>query len=153
MCGMCVMCDGMSYEDALQDLIDRKEKWGWALQGVEARPPWTYTIGLLERFDHPELVMTGVPITVAFNVLNVLGTRIAVGERFEPGTEDIVVGETALRFVAVHGVHLAAGLVGMWQNAYSTDPGMLERLAVVQALVLPVGRQPRLDRAFTTLPI
>ena len=58
---MCVICDGLSQDEALFDLDFAIARHGWALQIVEPGsndPGWTYTIGLTD-FDHPELVMVG----------------------------------------------------------------------------------------------
>ena len=150
---MCVICDGTTVDQARLDLSNRKERFGWALQGVEASRPWVYTIGLLERFDHPELVMAGVPIRVAGSALNALGARIAGGERFPAGCSGVRVNEVEAVVGPVHHVHVAAGLVGRWEDHYRDHPAMLERLEVVQVLPVPTGRLPRLDRSYTTLSI
>lgn len=149
---MCVICDGKSYEEVLDDLHHQVQRFGWALQGVEAPRPWTYTIGLAERFEHPELVMVGVDISVAMNVLNTLGTMIATGEQLRPGCPGVTVGETELAFGSVHPVHVAAGLVGTWEEYYGRRPGATPTLEVVQVLPLP-GRRFPLDMAHTTLEI
>ena len=152
MVGMCMICDGWTYEEFLEDLHDRVQRFGWALQGVEARPPWTYTIGLTERFDHPELVLAGVDPVLAMPVLNGLGTMIATGEQLRPGRTGVVVTETEVGFGPVHPVHVSAGLVGMWQEYYEHRPGDPPRLEVVQVLPLPDWRL-RLDRPHTRLKI
>ena len=150
---MCAICDGTTVDEARLDLANRKQRFGWALQGVEASRPWVYTIGLVERFDHPELVMAGVPIPVAGSALNALGARIAEGERFPPGCSGVRVHEVEVVTGVVHHVHVAAGLVGQWEDHYRDDPAMLQRLEVVQVLPVPIGRLPRLDRSYTTLDI
>jgi len=111
-----------------------------------------YTVGLTERFDHPELVMAGVPIPVAGHGLNAVGARIAAGERFSAGQQGIAVAEAHVGLVAVHPVHLAAGLVGVWEDHYNRVPPR-PPLEVLQVIPHPTARQPRLDRAFTTLKI
>ncbi len=150
--GMCVICDGWTYEEALDDLHHRVERFGWALQGVEAPRPWTYTVGLAERFHHPELVMAGVDISAAMRALNALGTMIATGERLRPGRVGVTVAETEVAFGSVHPVHLSAGLVGMWEEYYGRRPGTRPPLEVVQVLPLP-GRRLPLDQPHTTLEI
>ena len=149
---MCTICDGQSYEEALHDLHHLVQHFGWALQGVEAPRPWTYTIGLTERFDHPELVMAGVDISLAMTVLNALGTMVATGEQLSPGRPAVTVGETEVTFGAVHPVHLAAGLVGTWERYYDWRPGAAPPLDVVQVLPLP-GRRLPLDQPHTSLEI
>ena len=41
---------------------------------------WTYTVGLTSRFDHPELVVTGVMPGVAAQVFEALCLRIEGGD-------------------------------------------------------------------------
>lgn len=149
---MCCICDGWTPEEAHVDLVERMERFGWALQAVEACRPWVYTVGLTERFGHPELVMAGVPISVAGHALNALGARIAEGERFRAGQKGIAVAEAQVGLVVVHPVHLAAGLVGVWEDHYHRVPPR-PALEVLQVVPHPTGGQPRLDQAFTTLDI
>lgn len=77
--GMCEMCNGASYEEVLDDLDACVRRYGWAVQGVEGRRPWAYTIGLAERFGHPELVLAGIAVPAAVTALNALGTMVATG--------------------------------------------------------------------------
>ena len=57
---------------------------GWAVQAAihdsDGRP-YSYTVGM-ERFDHPELIITGFDHTQAHLLLNDIGALIANGERF-----------------------------------------------------------------------
>ncbi|MEV7036700.1 DUF4262 domain-containing protein [Amycolatopsis sp. NPDC051061] len=73
---MCFLCDGdgSGYLARLRDgVADR----GWLVQGVEgsgAYPPWAYTIGL-SGYDLPELVVTGLPVLEAAELLNDLAAH------------------------------------------------------------------------------
>jgi hypothetical protein len=73
---MCFLCDGdrSSYLARLRDgVADR----GWLVQGVEGSgsyPPWAYTIGL-SGYDLPELVVTGLPVLEAAELLNDLAAH------------------------------------------------------------------------------
>ena len=83
MCWYCDHPDGspLEYLDQIRDLIDR---CGWAVQGVErdrVRPPWAYTVGLTAA-GHPELVVTGLPLTRAADLL--IGVRRARHARCRP---------------------------------------------------------------------
>jgi hypothetical protein len=149
---MCPICDGKSRDDVQHDLHQVEERFGWAVQWVEAPRPWVYTIGLADRYGHPELVLVGVDIALSMTVLNALGVMVATGEELRPGATDVVVGEMELTFGSVHPVHLAAGLVGTWEGYYEWRPGPAPALEVVQ--VLPVlGRRFPLDQPHTTLDI
>ena len=60
----------------------------WALQGVEAgehQRPWAYTIGLMQHFGHPELVITDGAWRESAVILNQLGECVRQGDRFVPG--------------------------------------------------------------------
>jgi hypothetical protein len=149
---MCQMCDGMSLEEVLHDLHHLVERFGWAVVTVEATRPWAYTIGLADRYGHPELVLAGVDVSLSMNVLNALGTMVATGEELRPGGPPVVVGEMEMAFGAVHPVHLAAGLVGRWEAYYEWRPAPAPTLEVVQVLPLP-GRRLPLDQPHTRLEI
>lgn len=81
--------------DWLADVMDKIHEHGWVLQGVMegsdtfhddiiTRVGWVYTIGLF-CWDHPEFIMTGVPMDCSGPILNDLGNRVRNGERFEDG--------------------------------------------------------------------
>ncbi len=63
---MCLICDGMSWEE-----VERREEmifsvYGWLLRSVEPEPEWGrlgwhYTVGLSERFGAPDLLLVGEP--------------------------------------------------------------------------------------------
>lgn len=65
-------------------------KLGWANQLVEegasdTEPPFAYTVGLTQRFDHPELIVVGLkPDSMQF-VLNQCADRVKNGTRLKAG--------------------------------------------------------------------
>ena len=65
-------------------------RFGWHLVMIPPEPPatgWVHTIGLDERFGHPELIVFGHDFTVLSPLLNTLGERIRAGSRLEAGGE------------------------------------------------------------------
>jgi hypothetical protein len=129
---MCVICDGLSQDEALFDLDFTIARHGWALQIVEpgpGDPGWTYTIGLTD-FGHPELVMVGLA-SDAGAVLNGLGERVRRGERFAVGDSTeaagarVVVGE-------VHPAQVEDGLVDSWFAHYEAPGRPPPDLGVLQ---------------------
>ena len=61
---------------------------GWAVQGVERdgiHPPWAYTVGLTPH-RRPELVVTGLGLNRATEVLNGVAAHLLHAEAPEPGT-------------------------------------------------------------------
>lgn len=148
---MCRMCDGWTLDEAQADLHDRKQRFGWALQGVEGSRPWAYSIGLLERFGHPELVMAGVPLDAAAAMINALGDRIQAGEDFLEG-DRIREGEVELEVGDVHPVHLTNGLVRQWEEHYGRHRELAPpELWVLQVMPVPVVERFRLSRPHVTL--
>jgi hypothetical protein len=136
--GMCDIGDGMTHEQSLRRMDDVVAAHGWAIQGVEGsghQPPWAYTIGLIERFGRPELVVTDCTWPVAVALLNDLGDRVAAGARLTVG--DVVRCDAGrVELATVHPGHLLHGLCASWTNYYEwrgEDLGPLEVLHVVPA--------------------
>jgi hypothetical protein len=68
--------------------FDRKvlpalEKSGWYVLGVAADPPFSYSIGLFEHFQHPEIILFGLDSTSAYHIINDAGRRIREGHKYE----------------------------------------------------------------------
>ena len=72
-----------SYE---QSIVDNVREFGWhctSVGGGEEAPPFTYSIGLWESFDHPELVVIGLDTNLAHSVLSKVARAVEVGEAFD----------------------------------------------------------------------
>src|SRR6266702_3802026 len=88
---VCWICDHpgateRDYQDHMRQLINT---FGWAVQGVERdgiHPPWAYTVGLTPH-RRPELVITGMGLTRAMQVLNGVAAHLLHAEAPEPGTQ------------------------------------------------------------------
>ena len=88
---MCWLCDHpgateLDYQDHLRRLI---ATFGWVVQGVERdgiHPPWAYTVGLTPH-RRPELVITGMGLTRATQVLNGVAAHLLHDAAPEPGTQ------------------------------------------------------------------
>ena len=69
---------------AVQDV----QEHGWhviKVMGDDAAPGWAYTVGLLHSYDHPELILFGLPPDTAHALLNIAGRAVKAGKVFEPG--------------------------------------------------------------------
>jgi hypothetical protein len=82
--------DGLSAPDA-KVLTDIREV-GWHVTGVfaqkhETGPEWAFSIGLFHSFQHPEVILLGLPFESCMNVVSVVGTQVQAGVRYEPGNE------------------------------------------------------------------
>jgi hypothetical protein len=85
---MCAMCDGATLEEFLEDLHDLIDRHGFTVSGIEPdedHPTWLYTIGLLDRVDHPELCILGVPLGFGVAVLNKWGNYVLDGNVLAAG--------------------------------------------------------------------
>jgi len=137
---MCDICDGKTYQQAFEELRHRIDAHGWSLQGVEPEEhgsAWVYTIGLIENFDNPELVITGGDIHRSAGLLNALGERIARGLRIDADTVVDLDGYL-VEFETVHASYLSHGLCASWDDCYrriGTQPGPLRVLQVVLPLL------------------
>jgi hypothetical protein len=121
---MCEMCDGRSAEDVRRALQDTIDEHGWVMQHVKASAssrPWTYTIGLVERYDHPEVIIVGGTQARAAKIIH------EVVERIEYDSELLVAGDTVpldcacchLHVGNVHAAHLTSGWFAMWHFVYA----------------------------------
>jgi hypothetical protein len=102
---VCWMCDRpgateRDYNNFLQGLINVH---GWAVQGVERdgiHPPWAYTVGLTPH-RRPELVITGMGLTRATQVLNGMAAHVLHAAAPEPGTQAALIGGPLVEVVRV----------------------------------------------------
>ncbi|MGH9282422.1 MAG: DUF4262 domain-containing protein [Acidimicrobiales bacterium] len=157
---MCPICDGKSEDEVREELAAFIDEHGWAVQGVEPGPNswgWQYTIGLVERFGHPELVVSStLSRRDELRLLTYLVGEIEQGQRFGPGDRPVV-GRAELSFVEVHPQQINNGLLIMWLDHYRAFPELLPSLTALQVVLPPeffcehTGPQPRLDRPHDAL--
>ncbi len=137
---MCEMCDGKSFQQVLDDTRDHVRRFGWAVRGVEpepTRPGWVYTVGLLDSYEHPELVVFDDDWSRGASLLNALGRAVRDGEELVPGDHIALGAGASAHIVDVHPDHLATELFAMWHNVRQvgtvTPP---EELAAHQVVLL-----------------
>ena len=113
---MCFLCDGGTIEDLERLIAAHIIEPGWHVAGVEGAgrdASWAYTIGLLERFDHPELIVTGCccgPCAMA--CVNSLAASVRDGARYAVGDRSSCLdGEVQVLFGAVPSDPVALRLV------------------------------------------
>ena len=102
---------------------------GYAMQGVLSDPTsvgWTYTIGLVESFGLPELVITNIDCTTAAGFI-----RDVVADVRSGGTLDELPPEFFVP-VPVAREHLEGELLNMWRLHYGKEPTGVE---VMQLMV------------------
>ena len=132
---MCVLCDGVSEGEFSRDMRVRIERHGFTLVSVHGDPfCWTYTIGLIENFDHPEFVVTGLHPGDVNQIITALVARIREGERFDAAAPDDVIDGLPVRFGDVHYTQWNEGRFAMWANHYGTQGFIPGEPAAVQIL-------------------
>jgi hypothetical protein len=102
---VCWICDHpgatqSDYFDYIRRLIDAR---GWAVQGVERdgiHPPWAYTVGLTAH-GRPELVVTGMGLTRATEVLNGVAEHLLHASAPDPGTQAALLSGPLVEVVRV----------------------------------------------------
>lgn len=62
--------------------------WHVALVAPESGTPgWAHSIGLVERFEHPEILVFGPELPLLHRLVNAIGERVRHGARFAADTE------------------------------------------------------------------
>jgi len=149
------MCEQCPSEEELFGSIDRLiDRRRWQLIGVgyddpSVPVPWTYSIGLAEGFDHPELFVVGACCyECSGHLLHAMGELVAAGARFDrPSAEELVLEdrgvEVPVHLRPVEGPPLVTRWFGAWHGYYRSKPYDPPPLSVTQ-IVLPDrnGRYP-----------
>jgi hypothetical protein len=83
-------CQPVPVDRALAELRQLIDEHGWAVRhvgagGDEDHSAFSYTVGLT-RFEHPELVVVGMPFASSQTFLNLAGDLVREGRRFRAGT-------------------------------------------------------------------
>ena len=92
--------------------------YGWYFTQIEADPPWSYTIGLLQTWHHPELVVTDMDHQPAAALLRWAVALIEQFGRLEPAE----LASHGIEVVEVVPEHLESDLFGGWANFYGGLP-------------------------------
>jgi len=91
-----------SAEEKCEEDIERYGLHVLKVAGGNDWPEFVYSVGLFQSYDHPEVIILGLPGDVAHDILNGLADVIRSGKRFAPEdeTEDLLEGYLC-RFLAV----------------------------------------------------
>jgi hypothetical protein len=144
---MCILCDGGSAQELLNGFRSRIGEFGFTMVAVgEGSSSWTYTIGLLENFGHPEFVVTGLRPNAAITVMTALVERVRAGERFTSESADTAYEGIPLRLGHVHRSQWTHSRFAMWEAYYEWLGGAPLSPSATQILwpndygVFPPGR-------------
>jgi hypothetical protein len=140
---VCFICDGGTEEEAFTGEFLRIAVHGFTMVHVEGVPSWTYTIGLLRSYDHPELVMTGQSPEVAAELLTEVVEHIRRGETFDAAAAPLALCDcTSLAFGTVHPEQWTHGRFNGWLNHFDRLGEVPPAPAAVQVLWPMDGRFP-----------
>jgi hypothetical protein len=127
---MCRYCNGLTKEQNFAWYREKINTTGWAVISVEAdeEAAFAYTLGLTRFHGHPEILIAGLPGTMAGYVLNDLGREVGLGHRFEHGQLAHSDDGRTLQFVQIEDPSLLTEA----QALYSTrQTGLIPALQVV----------------------
>ena len=159
------MSEFTEIDELLFDFHGRIERHGWMVMqvmggGDRRGAPWAYTIGLADRYGHPELTVVGLDHDSSEFHLQEAATRVARGEDLAAAPV-VEFDRVRMKVRPVHWQHWTTDRFAMWVNYY----GALGRHPDPRAVQLvwpddrgrypgqkgfdPMfrGLQPRLDRA------
>lgn len=92
--------------------------FGWQLLQITDTNPWSYTIGLLESYDHPELMVTGLELDLQKRMIR----KIVDSIETNGSVDDAFLEREGVTLVEVHPNHLAGDWFGTWSNFYQRLP-------------------------------
>ena len=101
--------------------------YGWQLQLVTDTNPWSYTIGLLESYGHPELMVAGLKV----DTQNMMLRKIVSAIEQTGSVDDEFLESEGVTLVEVHPNHLASDWFGTWSNFYERIPAPGSFLQIV----------------------
>lgn len=117
---MCIRCEGYDEEQVgrMHDLMI--DVHGFAITQVRehGQNGWTYTMGLRERLDHPDLLVVHLLPDVQAELASKLGQMVVDARRLDPEA----LAESDIELVPVDPRHFRDGLVAEWVNRYHKFP-------------------------------
>jgi hypothetical protein len=70
------------------DVLRKRERYGWFVTMIAADvagPGFAYSFGLYQEFEHPEVILFGLPGSTLHRLVNDLGERIRSGAKYRDG--------------------------------------------------------------------
>ena len=80
----------LGLSDTDRELLRRLESHGWYVIKVGAsdvEPAFAYSLGLYEKFRHPELILFGLDLETMHQLINDAGEQISKGHQYESGQQ------------------------------------------------------------------
>ncbi len=101
--------------------------YGWQLNQITDDHPWSYTIGLLESYGHPELMVIGL----GFEMQNIVIRKIVDSIEKTGSVDHDFLEREGVTLVEVHPNHLRGDWFGTWSNFYERRPAPGSFLQIV----------------------
>jgi len=133
---MCVLCEGGTEDDLFFGQMLKIASKGFTVMAILGEPTWAYTIGLMQSFDHPELVVSNLPECCVSSILVPLTDRIRGGELFDESSPPVALKWGTIRFGPVHHQQWDKGRLDSWLRYYRAlggEPPFERALQVVWA--------------------
>ncbi|MFL5242708.1 MAG: DUF4262 domain-containing protein [Gemmataceae bacterium] len=83
------LTDG-NLDDGDRKLLSDIDRFGWhvvMIPEADGTPGWSFSVGLFSTFSHPEVVVFGLSMALAGQVINGIGADIQKGKTFEFGQD------------------------------------------------------------------
>ena len=144
---MCIRCEGYNEEQVgrMHDLMIDVHGFMMTQVRGHGQDAWTYTMGLREGLNHPDLLVVHLQPDVQAELASKLGTMVVDDGRIDPE----VLAVSDIELVPVDPRHFRDGLVAEWVNRYRRFPEEGDFLQVVLGPSMLCEccqhRMPRLD--------
>ena len=155
---MCEMCDAAPSPNVRTLLDAVRHGRGYYTVSVTGERQWTHTVGLLESYDHPELIVARCKSDIAVAVLSDLGEQIEKGASFFPCNPPAMAAGLAVTFGPVHAEQWNGRTFAIWHDHYRHAGGADPEPDAVQVFLPPDvfcpchrHRQPVLANALTDI--
>jgi hypothetical protein len=109
----------------LRDLHRVIDRFGWAVLhgggGGPEDPRWSHTVGLT-AWEHPEVIVVGLPFEAGEKYLNLVGEAVRAGARFGPGaaTASLTDEDSPVVFLRVEDT----GRLAVLEQLYGSVPAL-----------------------------
>jgi hypothetical protein len=127
---VCDLCDGLTDGALMARTFERITTNRFTMFSVDGPAPWAYTVGLVESYDHPELVVTGLNVESSSVLLSGIAERVKTGERFDDPNAVAYVRGASVRFGEVHPAQWLHGRFNMWFGYYDWRGLRLDPMAI-----------------------
>lgn len=126
---MCLRCDGYSEEEVERclDLAIRVNGWTATQISDDGQQGWTYTLGMNEELDHPDLIIVDAPLDAQRRIIGWLADMVSD----DGGPDSGVLERNGIELLPVHPNQLTGGLIAQWSHRYQRFPEAGEFLQVV----------------------